>query len=119
MCWGFAARTPLWPFPSITLWSVSELNPLSVRRVGQIIRSLNAPDVAAMGISDWSGCSPCLILEWLCSLPYTGKFVLPKARYLNRGLDWERIITNVDLPKKPSVLKQISATLAAMDDLEP
>jgi hypothetical protein len=61
MCWGFAARTPLWPFPSITLWSVSELNPLSVRRVGQIIRSLNAPDVAAMGISDWSGCAPCLI----------------------------------------------------------
>ena len=46
----------------------------------------DTPDVAAMGTSDWSGCAPCLILEWLCSLPYFGKFVLPKARYLNCGL---------------------------------
>ena len=71
LSWSFAARTPLWPFPSITLWSVPELNPLSVRRVGQIIRSLihlmllpweSAIGVAVLLALYWSGCAPCLIL---------------------------------------------------------
>ena len=76
----------------------------------------DTPDVTTMGTSDfWSGCAPCHSLP-----PWRdGKFILPKVRYLNRGLGWERIITNADLPKKPSVIKQISVALTAMDDLEP
>ena len=68
LSWSFAARTPLWPFPSIKIWSVPELNPLSVRRVGQIIRSLIhlmlLPWEPAIGVAVLRA-----ILEWLCSVP--------------------------------------------------